>query len=52
MTATIRENLFVIFQNQGYKIAKENIKQMFDATINIKAKETISNFGNDTNVHQ
>ncbi len=42
--STIRESLFVIFQNQGYKIAKENIKQMFDATINIKAKETYQQF--------
>ncbi|MBS1534499.1 MAG: hypothetical protein JST78_05425 [Bacteroidetes bacterium] len=33
---TVRDNLFVVFQNQGYRIAKENIKQMFDATINIK----------------
>lgn len=41
---TIRDNLFVIFQNQGYKIAKENIKQMFDATINIKAKDTYQQF--------
>ncbi len=37
--STIKDNLFVIFQNQGYKIAKENIKQMFDATINIRNKE-------------
>lgn len=41
---TIRDNLFVIYENQGYKIAKENIKQMFDATINIKAKETYQQF--------
>ena len=41
---TIRDNLFVIFQNQSYKIAKENIKQMFDATINIKVKETYQQF--------
>lgn len=41
---TIRDNLFVIFQNQGYKIAKENIKQMFDATISIKNKETYQQF--------
>ncbi|TAF45607.1 MAG: hypothetical protein EAZ51_03990 [Sphingobacteriales bacterium] len=41
---TIRDNLFVIFQNQGYKIEKENIKQMFDATINIKNKETYTQF--------
>lgn len=42
--STIRENLFVIFQNQGYKIAKENIKQMFDATINIRNKEIYQQF--------
>lgn len=35
---TIRDNLFVVFQNQGYTIAKENIHQMFDATINIRNK--------------
>ncbi len=42
--STIRDNLFVIFQNQGYKIEKENIKQMFDATINIRNKETYLQF--------
>jgi hypothetical protein len=41
---TIRDNLFVVFQREGYKIAKENIKQMFDATINIKNKETYLQF--------
>ncbi len=41
---TIRDNLFVVYQNQGYKIAKENIKQMFDATINIKNKEAYQQF--------
>lgn len=41
---TIKYNLFVVFQNQGYKIAKENIKQMFDATINIKNKESYTQF--------
>jgi hypothetical protein len=41
---TTRDNLFVVFQNQGYKIAKENIKQMFDATIGIKNKETYQQF--------
>lgn len=41
---TIRDSLFVVFQNQGYKIAKENIKQMFDATISIKQKETYQQF--------
>jgi 16S rRNA G966 N2-methylase RsmD len=42
--STIRDNLFVVFQNQGYKIAKENLKQMFDATINIKNKDMYSQF--------
>ena len=41
---TIRDNLFVVFQNQGYKIAKENLKQMFDATINIKDKDKYAQF--------
>lgn len=41
---TIRDNLFVVFQNQGYKIAKENIKQMFDATISIRNKNTYLQF--------
>lgn len=42
--SSIRDSLFVVFQNQGYKIAKENIKQMFDAAINLKNKETYSHF--------
>ena len=42
--SSIRDNLFVIFQNEGYKIEKENIKQMFDATINIRNKETYLQF--------
>jgi hypothetical protein len=41
---TIRDSLFVVYQNQGYTIAKENIKQMFDATINLKNKETYLQF--------
>lgn len=41
---TIRDNLFVVFKSQGYKIAKENIRQMFDATINIKNKEAYQQF--------
>ncbi len=41
---SIRDSLFVVFQNQGYKITKENLKQMFDATINIKIKETYQHF--------
>lgn len=42
--ASIRDNLFVVFQNQGYKIAKEDLKQMFDATINLKNKDTYLQF--------
>ncbi|TAF60517.1 MAG: hypothetical protein EAZ57_07350 [Cytophagales bacterium] len=42
--SSIRDNLFVVFQNQGYKIAKENIKQMFDASIPIRGKETYQQF--------
>lgn len=41
---TIRDSLFVVFENQGYKIAKENIKQMFDATINIRNKNAYLQF--------
>jgi hypothetical protein len=41
---SIRDSLFVVFQNEGYKIAKENIKQMFDATINLKNKDTYLHF--------
>ncbi|TAF45504.1 MAG: hypothetical protein EAZ51_08480 [Sphingobacteriales bacterium] len=41
---TIRDSLFVVYQNQGYTIAKENIKQMFDATIKLKNKETYIQF--------
>jgi hypothetical protein len=41
---TIRDNLFVVFHNEGYKIAKEDIHQMFDATIKIKNKEVYLHF--------
>ena len=41
---SIRDSLFVIYQNQGYKIAKENLNQMFDATINIRNKEVYQQF--------
>ena len=43
--SSIRDSLFVVFQNQVYKIAKENIKQMFDANINLKKKKPMHNFG-------
>jgi hypothetical protein len=42
--SSVHENLFVIFQNQEYRIAKENIKQMFDATIQINNKVKYFNF--------
>ena len=41
---SIRDSLFVIYQNQGYKIAKENLNQMFDATISIRNKEVYQQF--------
>lgn len=41
---SIRDSLFVVFQSQGYKIAKENIKQLFDATINIRNKDAYLQF--------
>jgi hypothetical protein len=41
---TMRDSLFVVFENQGYKISKENIKQMFDATIALKNKDTYYHF--------
>jgi len=41
---TIKDSLFVVYQNQGYKIAKEDINQMFDATINIKNKNVYVQF--------
>jgi hypothetical protein len=41
---TLRDNLFVVFQNEGYKIAKENLKQMFDATIPIQDKTAYQSF--------
>ena len=42
--STTRDNLFVVYKNQGYKISKEDIKQMFDATIKIKIKDTYLHF--------
>jgi hypothetical protein len=41
---TIRDNLFVVFNNQGYKIAKENVNQIMDYSINLKNKETYLHF--------
>ena len=41
---TIRDKLFVVFQNQGYTIARDNIKQMFDSAFTLKNKETYFQF--------
>ena len=41
---TSKDSLFVVFESEGYKIAKENIKQMFDATINILNKKKYQQF--------
>ena len=42
--STIRDNLFVVYQNQGYKIAKENVGQIMDFTISIKNKNLYLQF--------
>lgn len=41
---TVKDNLFVVFEREGYKIAKENLKQMFDAAIDLKNKEIYLQF--------
>jgi hypothetical protein len=41
---TIKDGLFVVFKNQGYKIAKDDIHQLFDATITINNNETYEHF--------
>ena len=41
---TIRQNLFVVFQNKGYIISKENLKQIFDAKIEIKNENAYIQF--------
>ena len=42
--STIRNNLFVVYQNQGYKIAKENVGQIMDYTISIRNKDAYLQF--------
>ena len=42
--STIRDNLFVVYQNQGYKIAKENVGQIMDFTISIRNKDLYLQF--------
>lgn len=41
---SIRENLFVVFKNQGYSISKKNLDRMFDAVIDIKDKKAYQAF--------
>jgi len=41
---SIREDLFVVFKNEGYEIAKENLRQLYDAVIKIKNTATYENF--------
>lgn len=36
---SVKSDLFVVFENWGYKIAKESLKQMFDSIIPIKDKK-------------
>ena len=36
---SVKSDLFVVFDNWGYKIAKESLKQMFDSIIPIKDKK-------------
>lgn len=40
----LNDNLFVVFKNSHYEIAKENIKQIFDASIQIKDKKAYEQF--------
>lgn len=40
----VSDNLFVVFRNSHYEIAKENIKQLYDATISIKDKIAYEQF--------
>ena len=41
---SIRDSLFVVFESQGYKISKDNLKSLFDSTIHIKNKDAYQNF--------
>jgi hypothetical protein len=40
----LKEELFVVFKNQHYQIAKENLKSLFNAIIEIKDKEKYERF--------
>lgn len=41
---SLRNSLFVVYKSSGYKINKENLKQIFDASINIKNIATYTQF--------
>ena len=41
---SLRDNLFVVFENEGYKIAKENLDGIYDAYIPIKDKKVYAQF--------
>lgn len=40
----LKEELFVVFKNGHYEIAKENLKSLFDATISFKDKKAYEQF--------
>jgi len=41
---SIRDDLFVVFKNEGYEIAKENLRQLYNAVIEIKNRTAYENF--------
>jgi len=41
---TIRDDLFVVFRDGGYRITRENLKSLFDAVIGIRNKNAYENF--------
>jgi len=41
---SIRTDLFVVFKNEGYQIRKENLKELYNAVIEIKNKTAYENF--------
>jgi len=41
---SIKKDLFVVYKNGHYEIAKKNLKALFDATITIKDKKQYENF--------
>jgi len=42
--SSTRNNLFVVYQNQGYKISKENFNRLYNVTFDIKLKDTYQHF--------